>query len=159
MPIVSNASSANLKFRIIMKTPTITLASILAAIIWADGEFSDVERTAIAEIAEALGISEKELTMNVTAALVELKNMDEEKATEFAVKHAAKVDDEETGEVFQALLQMALCDNVLTYGEVHNLLALAEALDIDQDAAVLMLCDLVKSEPELEVSFEPEDED
>lgn len=67
------------------------------------------------------------------------------------------VDDEETGEVFQALLQMALCDNVLTYGEVHNHLALAEALDIDQDAAVLMLCDLVKSEPELEVSFEPEE--
>ncbi|MDE6265351.1 MAG: TerB family tellurite resistance protein [Paramuribaculum sp.] len=141
-----------------MQTPTITLASILAAIIWADGEYSDVERTTLSEIADALGIPEKELTMNVTAALVELKNMDEEKATDFAVKHAAKVNDEETGEVFQALLQMALCDNVLTYNEVHNLLALAEALDIDQDAAVLMLCDLVKTEPELEVSFEPEDE-
>lgn len=141
-----------------MQTPTITLASILAAIIWADGEYSDVERTTLSEIADALGIPEKELTMNITAALVELKNMDEEKATDFAVKHAAKVNDEETGEVFQALLQMALCDNVLTYNEVHNLLALAEALDIDQDAAVLMLCDLVKTEPELEVSFEPEDE-
>ena len=142
-----------------MQTPTITLASILAAIIWADGDYSDVERTTLSEIAEALGIPEKELTMNVTAALVELKNLDEQKATDFAVKHAAKVNDEETGEVFQALLQMALCDNVLTYNEVHNLLALAEALDIDQDAAVLMLCDLVKSEPELEVSFEPEDEE
>lgn len=141
-----------------MKTPTIKLASVLAAIIWADGEFSDVERTAISEIADALGIPEKELNMNITAALVELKNMDEEKATDYAVKHAAKVNDEETGEVFQALLQMALCDNVLTYNEVHNLLALAEALDIDQDAAVLMLCDLVKSEPELEVSFESDEE-
>lgn len=141
-----------------MKTPTATIGSILAAIIWADGDFSEVERTTISEIAEALEIPEKELSMNITAALVELKNMDELKATEFAVKHAAKVDDEETGEVFQGLLQMALCDNVLTYGEVHNLLALAEALDIDQDAAVLMLCDLVKSEPELEVSFEPEEE-
>ncbi len=142
-----------------MNTPTITIASVLAAIIWADGEFSEVERTTISEIAEALGIPEKELSMNVTAALVELKNMDEEKATDFAVKHAAKVNDEETGEVFQALLQMALCDNVLTYNEVHNLLALAEALDIDQDAAVLMLCDLVKTEPELEVSFESESEE
>lgn len=141
-----------------MQTPTITIASVLAAIIWADGEYSDIERTTLSEIAEALDIPEKELTMNVTAALVELKNLDEEKATDYAMKHAAKVDDEETGEVFQALLQMALCDNVLTYNEVHNLLALAEALDIDQDAAVLMLCDLVKSEPELEVSFEPEDE-
>ena len=141
-----------------MNTPTATLGSILAAIIWADGEYSDAEREAVGEIAEALGMAEKELSMNVTAALVELKNMDEQKATDFAVKHAAKVDDNETGEVFQALLQMALCDNVLTYGEVHNLLALAEALDIDQDAAVLMLCDLVKSEPELEVSFESDEE-
>lgn len=141
-----------------MQTPTITIASILAAIIWADGEYSDIERTTLSEIADALGIPEKELTMNVTAALVELKNLDEEKATDYAVKHAAKVKDEETGEVFQALLQMALCDNVLTFNEVHNLLALAEALDIDQDAAVLMLCDLVKTEPELEVSFEPEEE-
>lgn len=142
-----------------MKTPNATIGSILAAIIWADGEYSEVERTAIAEIAEALDVPEKDLTMNIQAALVELKNMDEAKATDFAVKHAAKVDDEETGEVFQALLQMALCDNVLTYGEVNNLLALAEALDIDRDAAVLMLCDLVKSEPDLEVSFEPEDEE
>lgn len=141
-----------------MKTPTITLASVLASIIWADGEFSEVERTTIGEIAEALGIAEKELSMNVTAALVELKNMDEDKATDYAVKHATKVADDETGEVFQAILQMALCDNVLTYNEVHNLLALAEALDIDHDAAVLMLCDLVKSEPELEVSFESEDD-
>ena len=142
-----------------MKTPTVTIGSIIAAIIWADGEISEVELTTISEIAEALEIPEKELNMNITAALVELKKMDEAKATDFAVKHAAKEADEETGEVFQALLQMALCDNVLTYGEVHNLLALAEALDIDQDAAVLMLCDLVKSEPELEVSFAPDDEE
>lgn len=141
-----------------MNTPTITFGSILAAIIWADGDYSEVERETVGEIADALGIPEKELHMNVTAALVELKNMSEADATAYAVKHAAKVDDEETGEVYQALMQMALCDNVLTYGEVHNLLALAEALDIDQDAAVLMLCDLVKSEPELEVSFE-DDED
>lgn len=141
-----------------MKTSSATLGSIIAAIVWADGEYSDVEREAVGEIAEALGLTEKELSMNITAALVELKNMDDEKATDFAVKHAAKVDDEETGEVFQALMQMALCDNVLTYGEVHNLLALAEALDIDRDAAVLMLCDFVKSEPELEVSFEPDEE-
>ncbi|MDE5997965.1 MAG: TerB family tellurite resistance protein, partial [Muribaculaceae bacterium] len=71
-----------------MQTPTITLASILAAIIWADGDYSEVERTTISEIAEALGIPEKELTMNVTAALVELKNLDEQKATDYAVKHA-----------------------------------------------------------------------
>lgn len=142
-----------------MKTPDITIASILAALIWADGEYSEIERETLAEIAEALGIDSRALSMNVTAALVELKGLDEEKATGFAVKHAAKVDDSETGEIFQAILQMALCDNVLTYGEVNNILTLAEALDIERSAAVLMLCDLVKTEPELEVSFEDDDEE
>lgn len=142
-----------------MKTPDITIASLLAAIIWADGEYSDVERETVGEIADALGIPEKIFSMNITAALVELKNLDEKTATEFAVKHAVKVDDEETGEVFQAVMQLALCDNMLTYNEVHNILTIAEALDIDRDAAVLMLCDLVKTEPELEVSFEEDEEE
>ena len=142
-----------------MKTPDITIASLLAAIIWADGEYSDVERETVGEIADALGIPEKILSMNITATLVELKNLDEKTATEFAVKHAVKVDDEETGEVFQAVMQLALCDNVLIYNEVHNILTIAEALDIDRDAAVLMLCDLVKTEPELEVSFEEDEEE
>lgn len=142
-----------------MKTPDITIASLLAAIIWADGEYSDVERETVGEIADALGIPEKILSMNITAALVELKNLDEKTATEFAVKHAVKVDDEETGEVFQAVMQLALYDNVLIYNEVHNILTIAEALDIDRDAAVLMLCDLVKTEPELEVSFEEDEEE
>lgn len=142
-----------------MKTPDITIASLLAAIIWADGEYSDVERETVGEIADALSIPEKILSMNITAALVELKNLDEKTATEFAVKHAVKVDDEETGEVFQAVMQLALCDNMLIYNEVHNILTIAEALDIDRDAAVLMLCDLVKTEPELEVSFEEDEEE
>lgn len=140
-----------------MKTPTITFGSILAAIIWADGVIPEVELITIGEIADAFGIPEKELNMNVKAALVELKNMDDAKATEFAVKHAAKVDKSEAGQVFQAILQMSLCDNVLTQNEVHNILALADALGINEDVAVLMLCDLVKSEPELDFSFESED--
>lgn len=140
-----------------MNTKTITLASILASIIWADGDYSEVERETVGEIAEAFGISEKELSMNLTAALVEMKSLDEKAATAYAVKHCAKVDPEEIGEVFQAIMQLALCDNVLTAGEVHNILTLAEALDIDRESAVLMLCDLVKTEPELEVSFEDED--
>ncbi len=142
-----------------MKTQPNTLASILASLIWADGEYSEVERVTAEEIAEAFEIPAKDFQKYMTAAMVEVKNLTPEAATTYALKHADKVDSEETGEVFQALMQMALCDNVLTYGEVHNLLALAEALDIDQDAAVLMICDLVKSEPELEVSFEPDEEE
>ena len=140
-----------------MKTATNTLASLLAACIWADGEYSEVERITADEIADAFGIPEKDFNKYMTAAVVEVQNLTPEAATSYAVKHAAKVDPEEAGEVFQAIMQMLLCDGVLTAGEVYNLLAMAEALDIDRESAILMLCDMVKAEPELEISFEEDD--
>lgn len=141
-----------------MNTAPNTIASLLAACIWADGEYAEVERITAEEIAEAFEIPAKDFHKYMTAAMVEVQNLTPEAATTYAVKHAAKVDPEETGEVFQSLMQMMLCDGVLTAGEVFNLLAMAEALDIDRETAILMLCDMVKTEPELEVSFE-DDED
>lgn len=141
-----------------MNTAPNTIASLLAACIWADGEYAEVERITAEEIAEALEFPAKDFHKYMTAAMVEVQNLTPEAATTYAVKHAAKVDPEETGEVFQSLMQMMLCDGVLTAGEVFNLIAMAEALDIDRETAILMLCDMVKTEPELEVSFE-DDED
>lgn len=140
-----------------MNTAPNTIASLLAACIWADGEYAEVERVTAEEVAEAFGIPDKDFHKYMTAAMVEVQNLTPEAATTYAVKHAQKVDPEETGEVFQAIMQMMLCDGVLTAGEVYNLLAMAEALDIDRESAVLMLCDMVKTEPELEVSFENDD--
>lgn len=142
-----------------MKTAPNTIASLLAACIWADGEYEEVERTTAEEVAEAFGLDQKVFHKYMTAAMVEVQNLSPEAATTYAVKHAEKVDPEETGEVYQAIMQMMLCDGVLTAGEVHNLLAMADALDIDQSSAILMLCDMVKTEPELEVSFESDDEE
>ena len=142
-----------------MKTAPNTIASLLAACIWADGEYSEVERTTADEIADAFEIPEKDFNKYMTAAVVEVQNLTPDAATEYAVKHAAKVDPEETGEVYEAIMQMMLCDGVLTAGEIYNLLAMAEALDIDRESAILMLCDMVKTEPELEVSFEEDDDE
>lgn len=142
-----------------MKTNSNTIASLLAACIWADGEYDETERITAEEIAEAFEIDPKEFHKYMTAAMVEVQNLTPEAATTYAVKHAEKVDAEEAGEVYQALMQMMLCDGVLTAGEVHNLIAMAEALDIDRETAILMLCDMVKTEPELEVSFEQDDEE
>jgi len=142
-----------------MKTAPNTIASLLAACIWADGEYEEVERTTAEEVAEAFDIPAKDFHKYMTAAMVEVQNLSPEAATTYAVKHAANVDPEESGEVFQAIMQMMLCDGVLTAGEVYNLLAMAEALDIDRESAILMLCDMVKTEPELEVSFENDEEE
>ena len=140
-----------------MKTATNTLASLLAACIWADGEYAEVERITADEIADAFGIPEKDFNKYMTAAVVEVQNLSPDAVTEYAVKHAAKVEPEESGEVFQAVMQMMLCDGVLTAGEVYNIIAMGEALDIDRETAILMLCDLVKTEPDLEISFEEDD--
>ena len=53
-----------------MKTKPNTLASLLAACIWADGEYSEVERTTADEIADAFDIPEKDFQKYMTAALV-----------------------------------------------------------------------------------------
>lgn len=140
-----------------MKTATNTLASLLAVCIWADGEYAEVERITADEIADAFGIPEEDFNECVTAAVAEVQNLTPEAVTEYVVKHAEKVDPEETGKIFLAIMQMLLCDGVLTAGEVYNLLAMAEALDIDRESAILMLCDMVKTEPEFEVSFDDDD--
>ena len=142
-----------------MKTQPNTIASLLATVIWADGDFTEAERVICDEIAEALEISASDFRKYITAAVTEVQHLSADAATEYAVKHAAKVDSEEVGEVYQSLMQMALCDGVLTSGEIYNLMAFAEALDIDRENAVLMLCDLVKHEPELEISYEQDTED
>ena len=141
-----------------MKTQANTIASILAACIWADGEYEEVERITADEIADAFDIPEKDFNKYMTAAVVEVQNLSPEAVTEYAVKHAQKVDPEDSGEVYEAVMQMMLCDGVLTAGEVYNLMAMAEALDIDRETAILLLCDMVKNEPEIEISFEEDDE-
>ena len=136
-----------------MKTPANTIASILAACIWADGEYEEVERITADEIADAFDIPEKDFNKYMTAAVVEVQNLSPEAVTDYAVKHAAKVAPEERDQVFEAVLQMMLCDSVLTEDEVYNSLAIAEAMEINRDKAILMLCDMVQSEPEIKIEL------
>lgn len=137
-----------------MKTDIKTLASLVASIVWCDGEYSEVEREATDEIIEALELPGDEFRKLIEEAQQETANLEGDAVTEFLEKHAAAVDEEETGIVYEVLMQMALCDGVITGNEVDNLLLVADALGMDQATAVLLLCDMVKEEPELEISFE-----
>ena len=142
-----------------MKTSTNTIASMLAAAIWADGVCAEEELIAANEVAEAFELPEEEFQAALDAALKEVENMDGESINAYLTKNAAEVDTEEIGHVYEAVMQILLSDGVLTNGEANNLLATAEALGIDIPTAVLLLCDMVKSEPELEISFEDNIED
>ena len=136
-----------------MKTNIKNLATILATTIWADGEYDEAEKISVEEIAEAFELDVNELLAAVNAEVETISAMDEEKVNEVLLQNAAEVDEEEAELVLQAVLQVATVDGVLCEEEVDNILSIASALGVNEARAVLMLADLVKEEPELEVVF------
>lgn len=136
-----------------MKTNIKNLATILATTIWADGEYDEAEKISVEEIAEAFELDVNELLTAVNAEVEAISALDEEKVNEVLLQKAAEVDEEEAELVLQAVLQIATVDGVLCEEEVDNILSIASALGVNEARAVLMLADLVKEEPELEVVF------
>ena len=136
-----------------MKTNIKNLATILATTIWADGEYDEAEKISVEEIAEAFELDVNELLATVNAEVESISALDEEKVNEVLLQKAAEVDEEEAELVLQAVLQVATVDGVLCEEEVDNILSIASALGVNEARAVLMLADLVKEEPELEVVF------
>lgn len=136
-----------------MKTTDKTIAALVAAAIWADGEYEEAERITAGEIAEALELPEDEFIALVEQEIEKIKDFDEDKATEYLVANADDVGDQEVAIVYEALMQIMICDNVLTVDEVNTLIVVADALGMDEASSILLLCDMVKTEPELEVEL------
>lgn len=141
-----------------MKTTIDTIAAFVASAIWADGEYDDAEKITMSEIAEALELDEPSFSDAIDVAIAQVKNMDEEAITKFLKEAGEKVDDEEIGIIFEAAMQMVLADGVLAYTEVSDLLVMAEALGIEEEYAILLLADMVKTEPDLDVDLDGDDE-
>lgn len=136
-----------------MKTNIKNLAAFLATAIWADSEYDEAEKVALSEIAEALEVNEAELVAETEAAQAELDKMDEEEVFQYLINNGAEVDDDEAAQVYMAAMQIVTVDGVLGVEEVDNLLSIASALGLDDSYAMLLLIDLVKEEPELELQF------
>ena len=136
-----------------MKTNIKNLAAFLATSIWADGEYDEAEKIALSEIAETFELNEADLKAETEAALTEIEKMDEEAVNHYLIENGAEVDDDEAAQVYMAAMQIVTVDGVLGVEEVDNLLSIATALGIDDSYAMLLLIDLVKEEPELELAF------
>ena len=136
-----------------MKTDIKHLAAFAAVAIWADGEYDEVERVALEEIAEAFELDEATLKQEVDAAYAEIENKSEEEVNDYLYAHSAEIEDEEADYVFEAMLEILLIDGVLSSEEVSNLMSMAGALGIDEERAILMLVDMAKEETDLEVEF------
>ena len=136
-----------------MKTNIKNLAAFLATSIWADGEYDEAEKIVLSEIADALEVNEAELVAETEAALAEVEKMDDEAVNAYLLENGAEVDEDEAAAVYLAAMQIVTVDGVLGAEEVDNLLSIANALGLDDAEAVMLLLELVKEDPELELVF------
>lgn len=136
-----------------MKVELNDFAALLAAAIWADGEYAEAEAVAVEEIADVFSFDTAELKSAVEAEIEKIKDFDEEAMRNYVNEAASGVAREDAQPVFEALLQIVIVDNVFTRDEAENLLFAADALDIDTEDVILLIADLVRSEPDLEVKL------
>lgn len=135
-----------------MKTDIKNIAAFVAAAIWADEVYDEAEKVAVEEIAEALEL--EGFAAAVEAEIAKVGGMDGQAVSDYLVEAGQGVDDEELVHVFEAAMQILLSDGVLSYAEANNLFVAADALGLEHEYALLMIADMVKEEPEMEVSFE-----
>lgn len=136
-----------------MNTDIRHIAALVATSIWADGEYDAAEKIVVEEIADAFELNAEELSAAVEQELDVIKPMNEDEVNEYILEHSAEVEDEEAEMLLQAVLQVVIVDGVLGEEEVENVLSIASALGIDDSRAVLMLADLIKEEPELQIEL------
>lgn len=138
-----------------MKSEIKNVAAFLAVAIWADGVYSEEETEIIADIAEALGVDLKELAQHVGEAVKSLEDKDDDAVQKFLVANASAIDEDESKKLLQCAIEIVMADNVISADEVQVIFDLADAMggDVEHADVALMLVDLVKYSPEIEVEF------
>lgn len=136
-----------------MKTNISNIVLFIAVSIWADGVYEEVENETLSEIADALELDEQSFVKEVEEYVEKIKDASEEEVNSLLSAAGEAVADDERLLVFEAVLEMILCDRVMTREESENLVAMAEALKIEMADALLLVADMVKSEPEMDIEL------
>lgn len=136
-----------------MKTSIENIAKFIASAIMADGNYDEAEKIALEEIAEAFELDKDALTANVETEVNIITKLSDAKRKEYLCVASTEVAENENNMIFEALLEIVLVDGILATEEVETLFMAADLLAIPQTEAVLMLADMVKEEPELQIQF------
>lgn len=137
-----------------MNTNIKDIAFFVATAIWADEVYDEAEKESLSNIADALEINEDEFIKDVEEILNDIKDKEEDYVNNKLVEVGKNIASEEKWMIFEALLEIILADNKLTKEEVSNLLAMAEALNLETEQAILLLADMVKNEEDMEIEIE-----
>ncbi len=138
-----------------MKSDIKNVAAFLAVAIWADGVYSEEENEVLTDIAEALGVDSATLIQQVQEAVNTLEGKDDDAVQEYLIDNASAIEENETKRLLQCAIEIVMADNVITVDEVQVLFDLADAMggEVEHTDVTLMLLDLVKYSPEIEVEF------
>lgn len=137
-----------------MKSNIKNVAAFLAVAIWADGVYAEEEKMILAEIAEVLNVEESELTENVDEALKFLQDKDDEAVQAYIIENASALDEEDVKVLMQCAIEIVLADDVIARDEVQVLFDLADATgSVEHTDVALILADLVKYNPDIEIEF------
>ena len=137
-----------------MKSDIKNVAAFLAVAIWADGVYAEEEKMILAEIAEVLNVEESELTENVDEALKVLQDKDDEAVQTYIIENASALDEEDVKVLMLCAIEIVLADDVIARDEVQVLFDLADATgSVEHTDVALMLADLVKYNPDIEIEF------
>lgn len=137
-----------------MKSELSNVAAFLATAAWANGYYADEEKESMKEIAEALEIDEKTLTEAVDAAVATLDSKNEDEASEYLIDNASQIDEEDATILMECAIDIVLADGVIERDEVEVLFDLADATGfLSHTDVLLMVADMVKYDPEIEVKF------
>ena len=137
-----------------MKSDIKNVAAFLAVAIWADGVYAEEEKMILAEIAEVLNVEESELTENVDEALKVLQDKDDEAVQAYIIENVSALDEEDVKVLMQCAIEIVLADDVIARDEVQVLFDLADATgSVEHTDVALMLADLVKYNPDIEIEF------
>lgn len=130
------------------------VAAFLAVAIWADGVYADEEKAILDEITLALKVDKDILIKEVDDSVKSLEKKNEEQIAQFLIENASVVDEEDAVVLMECAIEIVLADNVITKDEVETLFDLADATGVvEHSDVVLMIADLVKTHPEIEVKF------
>ncbi|MBO7629394.1 MAG: TerB family tellurite resistance protein [Bacteroidales bacterium] len=127
-----------------MNTDPKTVARFLATAIWADGEFSEMERKCLHNIAQDYKLETLETDME--SLLLEIAGLQGDALTDSLTSIAPQVDPEEKDNILALCLQLMGCDDYLADEEITNFFVIANILGIKEERALSLLSSLTSEE-------------
>ncbi|WOC52284.1 hypothetical protein BPO_1637 [Bergeyella porcorum] len=130
-----------------MDIKTDVLSKFIAAAIWADGDYSEVEKDFLKEIATDLKL--EDLEEKTSTEIEKIESINEEELASYIETAAKEVKEDQRELILYICLQFLCIDDVLSADEIFNYYEFAELLNINEEKANDILDEFVEENEEL----------